>query len=619
MKKTKIFSIITALVLTVFVSTNVYAYHDVIEFETFESYGNKISGSWRAQGRETTAPIVETERGSAVKLVSDSEKMLEVFQDFSKTSDEETSFMFVFSAKYGGSDCSRGLYTRTDSKEYPLMYIDSDIDRIRLGNMHYKYEIKNDVWYDFQVEYNAATGYTRCSIFSEGKETIIEGTQGFSELSGFWRVNFPAFLTSEGESQTYLTDVGVYALDYDVVPFTQYVSRGEKFEDFSHAENGLTAPDGWSLKNTHEGSTALYCKEIEGSQYGKSLVMYWDGQVSKTYELLKENLDLDSQSTVVFDLMRDEGSEASIQIRGTTSAGKYINYASVAYVDADGTVKVGNKPVFTMESSKWYNFSFCFDCENGSYYLKVNDGESAYESEMTSIPRSIVDIDVIGVRFIADKMTETCFYIDNCYYDSGEISDEDIRISGFKTGIRGISPLGSSVQIALSGDFDSSFVEKNNVVATVNGSADNVSVVTISGNTLTVEMKEFFEPGKTYMVEVTDDYGLGISRLFICSNLLELSSFTYDKSSIEPGDLQCVISLASYTDEYDSCFVLSVLRNKADNSIVQTSFVTLDLSPEIQEAVLNLNVPDDGEYTAETFVWKSVFNMQSLFPSKVIE
>jgi len=621
MRFSKIFSSLTAIAMALFVSVSACAYRDVIKLETFESYGNKIGGSWRAQGRETTAPIVETDRGKAVKIVSDSAKMLEVFQDFSATSSAETSFLFVFSAKYGGANCMRSLYTRNNTKEYPLMDIDPSAGYIQFGRTGTKHnmEIKNGVWYDFQFEFNAATGYARCSIYAQDEETVIEGNLPFNGLTGLWRVNFPSFLTAGGESETYITNAGVYALGYDVAPFAQYVSRGEKFENFSHSSNGLTAPEGWSLQGTEEGSTAIYCREASGSPYGKSLVMYWDGEVSKTFELLRENLEFESKASITLDLMRDEGSAANIQIRGVNDNGRNVNYARIASIDSAGTLKVDDEEVCSMDASKWYNLRFDFDTDTGTYYLTVKDGEATYVSDETSIPRSIVDIKVFGFRFISDSMTETCFYIDNCFFESGEVQDADVQISGFKTAIRDITPLDSAVDFALSGDFDSSFVQSENITASVNGSAIDISSLSISGNTLTVELGKSFEPGNAYMVEVTGDNGLGASRMFFCRNLLDLSAFGYNKDNVEPGVLQCSIKLASYTDAYDSCFVVSVLRDKATNAMVQADYKSFSLSPTPNEATLTLNVPAEGEYVAETFIWKSVFNMQSIFPSKELK
>lgn len=41
-----------------------------IPYDTFETYGSKLGGGWRAQGADTTAPIVETEKGKSVMGVT---------------------------------------------------------------------------------------------------------------------------------------------------------------------------------------------------------------------------------------------------------------------------------------------------------------------------------------------------------------------------------------------------------------------------------------------------------------------------------------------------------------------------------------------------------------------
>lgn len=47
-----------------------------IPYDTFETYGSKLGGGWRVQGADTTAPIVETEKGKSVMGVTSPGGML---------------------------------------------------------------------------------------------------------------------------------------------------------------------------------------------------------------------------------------------------------------------------------------------------------------------------------------------------------------------------------------------------------------------------------------------------------------------------------------------------------------------------------------------------------------
>lgn len=615
LKKTNLIKIVLMVVIICSFAICAHAYEELIEFENFSSYSGKIGGNWKAQGLDSTASVVETDRGTAVKLISESTKMLEVFQDFTPTEFDQTSFMFAFSAKYGGAECSRGLYTRTSVREYPLMYVDVDQDRIRLGNTHHSFNLENDVWYDFQLEYNTQTGYTRCTVSTGNEEYVLEGTQSFAGISGLWRVNFPAFTTLEGQSETYITNVGVYSLDYEVKEFAEPVEKAETFETFNHSANRLTAPDGWKLQNTAEGSTKLSCEQIDGSPYGKSLVMYWDGKVEKVYELIRQNLDLSDNATISLDLRRNAGSQTNIAVRGVTETGSAISYASVAYIDVDGNVKVNNKAFCVMEPDKWYNFRFSFNLTDGTYTLAVSDGSDVSESEQTKVPRNVVGINAFELRFASDSMTETCFYIDNCVYEDAD-TVTDIDVMGFATALRGINPMMNSVEFAMNSSFNDSSLEAQNISAVINGTP---AQLTINGNNLVVNSDFAFEPGKVYMVEVTGDNGLGISRMFVCRNLVELLSFEYSKESVQPGALECDVQIASYTPDVDSCIVVSVLKNKSNNNIVQTEYTLLSLSDEASQALNVLTVPENGEYYAETFIWKDVFDMKSMFAAKTLE
>ena len=80
-----------------------------IPYDTFETYGSKLGGGWRAQGADTTAPIVETEKGKSVMGVTSPGGMLEIFRDFAQTGENVTSVACVFSIKIADQNSQRSF------------------------------------------------------------------------------------------------------------------------------------------------------------------------------------------------------------------------------------------------------------------------------------------------------------------------------------------------------------------------------------------------------------------------------------------------------------------------------------------------------------------------------
>ena len=190
--------------------------NEKIPYDTFETYGSKLGGGWRAQGADTTAPIVETEKGKSVMGVTSPGGMLEIFRDFAQTGENVTSVACVFSIKIADQNSQRSFYTRTSSGEYAVLAIQKG-GKIKVGKTECtEMLVEIDKWYNFFVEYNAKSGYTRCYI-SDGSETVtVCSNQDAVNLTGLYRMNFALFKPDEGESVTYIDNAAFYELPYDV-------------------------------------------------------------------------------------------------------------------------------------------------------------------------------------------------------------------------------------------------------------------------------------------------------------------------------------------------------------------------------------------------------------------
>lgn len=581
--------------------------NEKIPYDTFETYGSKLGGGWRAQGADTTAPIVETEKGKSVMGVTSPGGMLEIFRDFAQTGENVTSVACVFSIKIADQNSQRSFYTRTSSGEYAVLAIQKG-GKINVGKTECtEMLVEIDKWYNFFVEYNAKSGYTRCHI-SDGSETVtVCSNQDAVNLTGLYRMNFALFKPEEGESVTYIDNAAFYELPYDVEAYAdgKDTNAPETFDDFEPAADGLTAPQpGWRLQNIEAGKTSLTAESAEGR--GKYLKMHSEG--FNHFELVKETGILDGEFEISFDFMKTPQSYFKFGIRGTRPDGTHMNGAFPVELTNSGNIALNNEVLAAVSDDVWYRMKFDIDTESNTMKVTLLEDNAEIASKTAAIPESLVNITLYEFYMPLTQKASTV-YFDNCF--AGKNTPKEAGVSGISPAFGNVSKNIDKITVS----FDEKITDENleNAEALINGSAENIKEIKAEGKTAVITLSHELAENMGYLFELTGvkigEKELSTAMFYSTRPLFEILSL--EGGELKPGLFSFNAKIAAQEGGPEKATLLTIVYDKETGAMAGADFCARDLTPDGTEFNTSIALAE-GSYRVVNYIWDNIKNMRSL-------
>ena len=578
-----------------------------IPYDTFETYGSKLGGGWRVQGADTTAPIVETEKGKSVMGVTSPGGMLEIFRDFAQTGENVTSVACVFSIKIADQNSQRSFYTRTSSGEYAVLAIQKG-GKIKVGKTEYtEMLVEIDKWYNFFVEYNAKSGYTRCHI-SDGSETVtVCSNQDAVNLTGLYRMNFALFKPDEGESVTYIDNAAFYELPYDVEAYAdgKDTNAPETFDDFEPAADGLTAPQpGWRLQNIEAGKTSLTAESAEGR--GKYLKMHSEG--FNHFELVKDTGLLEGEAEISFDFMKTPQSYFKFGLRGTRPDGSHMNGAFPIELTKSGMLNISDEALTALSDNVWYKLKNEFNTESNTMKITVLEGDTEAASKTIPIPQNLINITAYEFYMtVTGNASTVCF--DNCF--AGKNVPKEAGVSGISPAFGNVSKNIDKITVS----FDEKITDENleNAEALINGSAENIKEIKAEGKTAVITLSHELAENMGYLFELT---GVKIGEKELSAIMFYQTRPAFEVISVEGGELKpglfsFTAKMAATDGGPEKATLITIIYDNKTNAMVGADFCTADLTPDGTEFNTSVALPE-GSYRAVNYIWDNVKKMRSL-------
>lgn len=616
MKAKGIFKFLSVfIVLTAIINVCAYAgavSTEVITFEDFESYNGTVGGNWNTVGNSTSTEVVETEKGKSAKVVAGT-KYTELRQDFTTIStDTATSVLMGFSLKFGDLGTLRQLYTKGGTTEFPIMNFE-DNGHISIGGVSCsEFTFSADVWYDFVVEYNFNTGYTRCKVFDGENDYVVTGTNT-KKVTGIFRFDLLGCAPASGESVTYVDNVWVSALSYDV---TAKESLTEDYEDFTSTSRSNTVPDStlYAVASYTSGTDGIYAGAPEGSPYGKSICIECDDGNVALYRYLPTVQKVPVSFN--FDLYYSE-IYLTVMVRGTNENGNSITDRTVAVITGDGNIGASatSTPIHQLSKNNWYNIDISFSPEKGCVITVTDSAGNKYSGAGGSYG-GITEFSRID--FWANKMTNNVrFYMDNLTIKSANNAIE----TGFTPVLRLIDTDVEEICVNFSSTVNAASLA--NAIVTVNGIAVPSASLTANGNKLHIPIGEL-EYNKVYVVEysgvtVGDRTGMcGMDVYYtLAESAYELGDISFSAESVTIGDILASVSGRIHPASTKTAKLAAALYSIDENDMVileAIDVVYVNASAQVDDYNAKVSVPGDSkEYFVKAFLWDK--DMMPLYES----
>lgn len=201
---------------------------ELMAYEDFESYDGKVDESWTV--RNIPGTVSETEKGQSL-AVEVSSSYAEVFKEWTAPVATMRDFTATFSMKFADFNGGRTVYTKNSIGEYDIFVITTSGKISIAGVESEEVVLSTNTWYNFEMNYDAITGYVEINVTNEADNTNST-VSGYSSScnghTGLYRFDF-VFSKPSANSITYIDDVEMYGLEEE----SDYLIPPHDFEDYN--------------------------------------------------------------------------------------------------------------------------------------------------------------------------------------------------------------------------------------------------------------------------------------------------------------------------------------------------------------------------------------------------
>ena len=201
---------------------------ELVAYEDFESYDGTVGDVWTV--RNSSGTVTETEKGQSLLVEANTAGSAEVFKEWTAPAATVHDFTTTFSMKFADFNGTRRVYTKNANGEYDIFSITTS-GKISIDNVESEEVVlTTDTWYNFEMNYDAITGYVEVNVTNEVDSTssTVSGYANCNGHTGLLRLDFVFAKISKGTSVTYLDDIEMYGLEDE----TDYLIPNQDFEDY---------------------------------------------------------------------------------------------------------------------------------------------------------------------------------------------------------------------------------------------------------------------------------------------------------------------------------------------------------------------------------------------------
>ncbi|MBQ4528904.1 MAG: hypothetical protein II998_12630 [Clostridia bacterium] len=373
---------------------------ELVAYEDFESYESVATDSWTI--RNTAGVVTETEKGQSLLVEATTAGSAEVFKEWTAPAAIIRDFTATFSMNFADFNGNRYVFTKNANGEYDIFSITTS-GKLSIGGVESEEIIlATDTWYNFEMNYDAITGYVEINVTNEADSSTstVSGYSNCNGHTGLFRLDFVFSKPSSGTSVTYLDDIEMYGLEDE----TGYLIPYHDFEDykvgylFKNNQSAQHMPY-WTYQN------AVKNLKIAETEKGKSVFVEPNGWTSLLYGNtgwkvedsveVKFSINLVSMNQFVRVCMHNQSSN---------------NRTIPLEICANGTLKVFDKQFtaadFQVEPGIWYDVSIKYGKASRALVTISGNGKTAKLYSTTNyLP------DVTQIAFLSG--VGASFYLDN--------------------------------------------------------------------------------------------------------------------------------------------------------------------------------------------------------------
>ena len=568
---------------------------DVIKLDTFESYGNTLTG-WTTPTTYGNVSLVPTDKGTSVRTQkTSSDGWHEVQRVFTETSSAISSVAYSCSIKFDGTP-SMYFYTKSsgggangNGAEKWITQIDNG--KITVGTTTSDAIIESGKWYDFFIEFNMQTGFTRCNI-TDGTNnwTVCDMPESFNALSKMFRIS----MALRAKTTLYFDNACFKTLKYNVIPHVPE----NKTEDF---ENGLEA---FSVVGAGEDASAS-AEELSDSGRGKSVKLQNGG--SENLSLGKTLNSLSGSIKISFDMMISESGRLNFGFEGIGADDVPMAESYPVKIE-DGKLFADESEAGSIQNDKWYGVLLAINTSPGTYSFEMGAGEETI-SASGNLPEGLSKI--TSFEFMVPGGSNTLVvYIDNLLIKNAE------GVSGYSPEYGTVGVDTSEFKVTFSDAVDPSCADSITVtLGDVAVPADNIK---IDGNNLFIKAFQTPDFGEYIPLEFSGvkllNGGIyGGMQLYRTEELCTVLDFAFSKPWLSEGELSGTARVSCINGNISDAMLIMILYDVKTGNMVAHNFSTASVGADIVPLTVSLTVPDDGgEYKAVMFLWDSMENMLAL-------
>ncbi len=385
------------------------------------------------------------------------------------------------------------------------------------------------------------------------------------------------------------------------------------FEDFVGSNNGSEIPNGWRVQNVAVGDTGVFSVSTER---GTSANMY--GENSSNFQFYAPSLSgLSSTFSIEISMkMLDYNVERALAMRYSAETMRHI-----LQFRADGAILLFGVAVGQYELDKWYDVKLTYNPGTREYSGIVYDGENIY-TRSGVYGHTVQQLTAVYLTYMNVANGKTEMIIDDVRMYADDRSADFYLDHSFPAPYRGNVAPDTDIKLLFNSPISESSLVKGTI--TLNGKIVSEEEISLfDSKTCIISPSEVLEEKTEYTlalsgVEDTAGNSLNTNITFTTSENFLFGNVQYSTKQIEEGTVEVSRWAKSNNGQMKDVAMASVLYNSQNGKVEDIYVNHASVTPDMQTYGMNLEVPSDGEYYIESYLWDTFGDANIIKPKSVL-